>query len=100
MRTALRLLLAAIYFIAGVAHLRAPAGFLQITPFWVPWPETVVLATGLGEIAGAVALAFIPRLRRAAGAQPSRAGLHAVYGELADCLRAGRMFRRDPIASA
>ena len=40
------------------------------------------------------------RLRRAAGAQPSRAGLHAVYGELADCLRAGRMFRRDPIASA
>ncbi len=67
MRTVLRLLLAAIYFIAGVAHLRAPAGFLQITPFWVPWPEAVVLATGLGEIAGAVALAFIPRLRRAAG---------------------------------
>lgn len=35
------------------------------------------------------------RLRRAAGGDPSRARLHAVYGELADCLRAGRMFGGD-----
>ena len=32
MRTALRFLLAALYFVAGVIHLRAPAGFVQITP--------------------------------------------------------------------
>lgn len=67
MRSALRLLLALIYLIAGIAHLRAPSGFIQITPVGVPEPEIVVLLTGLCEIAGAIALAFIPRLRRAAG---------------------------------
>ena len=67
MRAALRYSLAAIYFIAGVAHIRSPAGFVQITPDWVPAPQFVVLATGLCEIVGAVALAFVPRLRRAAG---------------------------------
>jgi uncharacterized membrane protein len=66
-RSALRYLLAAVYFIAGVAHIRSPAGFVQITPDWVPAPQFIVLATGLCEIAGAVALAFVPRLRRAAG---------------------------------
>ena len=63
----MRLLLALFYGVAGVIHLRAPDGFVAITPGWVPWPETVVLMTGLCEIAGAVALAFVPRLRRAAG---------------------------------
>jgi uncharacterized membrane protein len=67
MRTALRFLLAALYFAAGVIHLRAPAGFVQITPLWVPLPNAVVLVTGLCEIAGAFALAFVPGLRRAAG---------------------------------
>ena len=67
MRAALRYSLAAIYVIAGVAHIRSPAGFVQITPDWVPAPQFVVLVTGLCEIAGAVALAFVPRLRRAAG---------------------------------
>ena len=67
MRAALRYSLAAIYVIAGVAHIRSPAGFVQITPDWVPAPQFVVLATGLCEIAGAVALAFVPCLRRAAG---------------------------------
>ena len=67
MRAALRYSLAAIYVIACVAHIRSPAGFVQITPDWVPAPQFVVLATGLCEIAGAVALAFVPRLRRAAG---------------------------------
>jgi uncharacterized membrane protein len=67
MRTALRILLAAIYLVAGIAHIRAPTGFVRITPAWVPSPETVVLVTGLCEIAGAVALALIPSLRRAAG---------------------------------
>ena len=67
MRAALRYSLAAIYVIACVAHIRSPAGFVQITPDWVPAPQFVVLATGLCEIAGAVALAFVPGLRRAAG---------------------------------
>ncbi len=66
-RSLFRYLLCAIYLIAGIAHLRAPAGFLQITPDWVPIPATVIVITGLCEIAGSIALAFIPWLRRAAG---------------------------------
>jgi uncharacterized membrane protein len=66
-RTFFRYLLALIYLIAGIAHLRAPAGFLQITPDWVPLPLLVVQLTGVCEIAGSIALAFVPRLRLAAG---------------------------------
>lgn len=65
-RKALRVLIALAYLIAGVAHLRAPGGFLQITPGWVPNPEAVVALTGVAEIAGAIGL-MIPRLRYAAG---------------------------------
>ena len=66
-RLVLRWLLALGYLIAGVAHLRSPAGFLQITPTWVPYPATVIALTGLAELAGATALAAIPGLRKAAG---------------------------------
>ena len=67
LRSALRWLLAIAYLIAGIAHLRSPAGFLQITPGWVPYSALVIALTGLAEISGAVALAAIPRLRQAAG---------------------------------
>lgn len=67
MRKPLRILLAALYVVAGVIHLRAPAGFVQITPAWVPLPEYVVFLTGLCEIAGALVLALSVHLRRAAG---------------------------------
>jgi uncharacterized membrane protein len=66
-RAAFRILLGIIYLIAGIAHVRSPGGFLQITPGWVPWPEQVILFTGLCEIAGSLALVFVPPLRRAAG---------------------------------
>jgi uncharacterized membrane protein len=59
-RTALRWLLALFYFIAGFAHLRSPAGFLAITPTWVPFPHEVVALTGVAEIMGAMGL-LIPR---------------------------------------
>ena len=61
-----RWLLALAYLVAGIAHLRSPAGFLAITPHWVPWPAHIVALTGLAEIAGAAGL-MIPRLRGAAG---------------------------------
>lgn len=67
LRTGLRWLFAAAYLIAGIAHLRSAAGFIQITPAWVPDPPLVIMLTGLAELAGAVALAAIPRLRMAAG---------------------------------
>lgn len=65
-RAALRLLLALAYGYAGYRHLATPGPFLAITPPWVPFPEQVVAATGVAEIAGAIGL-LIPRLRRAAG---------------------------------
>ncbi len=64
-RIAVRWLLAAAYLAAGIAHLRSPAGFIAITPHWVPWPAQVVALTGIAEIAGAIGL-LIPRVRRAA----------------------------------
>lgn len=65
-RTIARLVLAAAYLVAGIAHLTRPAGFLAITPHWVPAPELIVALTGVAELAGAIGL-IIPRLRRAAG---------------------------------
>lgn len=65
-RTIFRLLLAIFYFVAGVAHLRSPGGFLAIMPGWVPYPHEVVTFTGIAEIAGGIGL-LIPRVRYAAG---------------------------------
>lgn len=68
-RAGLRLILAALYLVAGYFHLTAPGSFLQITPAWVPYPEYVIYGTGWAEIAGAIALAQPsgPLLRKAAG---------------------------------
>ena len=46
-----------------------PAPFVRIVPGFVPWPETVVLWTGLAELLGAVALAqpWSVALRRVGG---------------------------------
>lgn len=51
-----RWLLAALYLLAGAAHIARPEPFLSITPPWVPWPAEVVLWTGVAELAGALAL--------------------------------------------
>tara|TARA_R110002110_G_scaffold62692_4_gene174739 strand:- start:374 stop:805 length:432 start_codon:yes stop_codon:yes gene_type:complete len=70
-RDLFRWLLAIIYLVAGIAHIRSPGGFLAITPEWVPFPAEVILFTGIAEIAGAVGLMIppklIPHVRRAAG---------------------------------
>ena len=92
-RTGLRWLLASIYLLAGVLHIMRPLPFLTIMPHWVPWPEQVVLFTGLCEIAGATGL-LIPRLRGAAGAMLALYALcvwpanmqHAI-NDLSYCLR-------------
>jgi len=65
-RLILRIVLAAAYLAAGIAHLRLPAPFLGITPGWVPHPALVIAATGVAEILGATALVAVPPLRRAA----------------------------------
>ena len=60
-----RWLLSIVYLTAGIFHLSTPGTFLMITPDWVPFPRQVIIATGLCEIAGAIALHT--RLRHAAG---------------------------------
>ncbi len=58
-------LLSAAYAFAGWAHLARPAGFIAITPDWVPFAAAAVFWTGIAEIAGAIGL-WIPRVRAAA----------------------------------
>jgi uncharacterized membrane protein len=58
--------MAAFYLAAGTVHLIAPDRFLPIVPNFVAMPHEVVLATGLCEIAGGLAL-LTTRLRWLAG---------------------------------
>ncbi len=68
-KTILLWVLALFYAAAGYFHIVAPAGFLAIMPDWVPFPATVVLWTGIAELAGAAGLVQSkwPQLRKAAG---------------------------------
>ncbi len=65
-RPAMRWVMAIFYFVAGILHLTATASFLAIVPNWVPAAREVVLATGICEILGALAL-LTPRWRGLAG---------------------------------
>ena len=53
----------------AISTLATPPPFLTITPVWVPWPEAVVLWTGIAELLGAAGLIqpWSKQLRRAAG---------------------------------
>ena len=91
LRTGLRWALAVLYVLVGLAHLRSSHGFLPIMPPWVPVPYqlTVILVTGLCEIAGGFGL-LIPPLRRTAGIMLALyavcvfpANLHHAFGHVA-----------------
>ncbi|MGE7368355.1 DoxX family protein [Neorhizobium sp. NPDC001467] len=58
-----RLFLALLYGTAGILHLAFPEPFLSIVPDWVPYPEDVVVLTGLCELLGSIGL-LLPRLSR------------------------------------
>ena len=68
-RTVLRIVLAACYGVAGYMHIAQPEPFLSIMPEMIPFPEAIVLWTGVAEILGAIGLVqwYDIRLRRAAG---------------------------------
>ena len=65
-RGAMRWLMALFYLGAGILHLRATDTFVLIVPDWVPYPHAVVQATGVCEIAGAIAL-VVPKTMKLAG---------------------------------
>ena len=62
----MRWIMAAFYALAGIGHLALTDVVLRIVPDFVPYPRAVVIATGLCEIAGAIALLTV-RWRRLAG---------------------------------
>lgn len=60
----MRWLLAAFFLGGALLHFRSPDQVARLVPGWVPWPDAVVLLTGLWEGAGAVLL-LVPATRRA-----------------------------------
>nr|WP_238180203.1 DoxX family protein [Methylobacterium haplocladii] len=62
----MRWVLIVVYAGIGTVHLTSTESFLPIMPDWVPEPRLVVIATGLCETTGALALTTV-RLRRLAG---------------------------------
>ena len=61
-----RLVIAAVYAPFGLFHILGSHGFLAIMPPMIPFPQQIVIFTGLCEIAGAVGL-LLPRTCRLAG---------------------------------
>lgn len=62
-----RFALAIAMVVAGVSHLAAPTPFVQHLPGWVPGRETLVVLSGLAEIALGAALLTPRPARRVAG---------------------------------
>ncbi len=58
-------IMALLYFLAGVNHLWHPDFYLAIMPPWLPWPQALVLLSGLLEMLLGVLL-FIPATRKMA----------------------------------
>ncbi len=56
LRTFLRLLLAALFLVAGTVHLRQPDLFLRVMPPWIPFPVACILISGIFELMGGVGL--------------------------------------------
>lgn len=67
-RLVVRILLAALFLLAGTVHLLDPNLFMPIMPPWVPAPLAAIVISGLCEGAGGLGL-LMPnaRLQRAAG---------------------------------
>ena len=56
----MRIVLAAFYVAAGIAHLWVPEKLLLIMPGWVPYPVAVIVLTGVFEVVAATALVTRP----------------------------------------
>lgn len=65
-QSALRVLLAGFFVVAGGMHFVRPAVYVRVMPPYLPQPLALVYLSGLCEILGGVGV-LVPRLRRAAG---------------------------------
>jgi uncharacterized membrane protein len=61
-RTLVRLLLAALFLVAGTIHLRDPALFLPVMPPWIPFHLACIQISGVLELLGGVCLLIPTRL--------------------------------------
>lgn len=61
-----RIVLAAIFVVAGTLHFVIPGEYVKIMPPALPFPRELVYLSGVLEIAGGIGL-LVPRTRRAAG---------------------------------
>lgn len=61
-----RALMGAVYITAGIGHFVATRIYLSIMPNYLPAHRTLVLISGVAEIAGGVGV-LVPATRRAAG---------------------------------
>ena len=58
-------LLVAFFSFAGIMHFVRPRSYEAIMPPWVPMHREAVVVSGVAEIAGAAAVAFLPTRRLA-----------------------------------
>lgn len=65
-KTTNRLILSAVFILAGLNHFRNPRMYLAIMPPYLPNHTALVAASGYAEVALG-ALVLVPRLRRVAG---------------------------------
>ena len=56
LRTLVRLLLAALFLLAGTIHLRHPDLFLPVMPPWIPFPMPCIIISGVFELLGGIGL--------------------------------------------
>jgi uncharacterized membrane protein len=56
LRITVRVLLAALFLVAGTVHLRQPGLFLQVMPPAIPFPKACILISGVCELLGGVGL--------------------------------------------
>ena len=61
-----RVMLAALFSVAGLMHFIRPDLYVAIVPRWLPNAPLLVLASGVAEIAGGLGV-LLPATRRAAG---------------------------------
>ena len=58
--------LAVSFVVAGANHFLNPGPYLAMMPPYLPWPEGLIMVSGIAEIAGGLGL-LIPKVRRLAG---------------------------------
>ena len=58
--------LAVSFVVAGANHFLNPGPYLAMMPPYLPWPEGLIMVSGIAEIAGGLGI-LIPKVRRLAG---------------------------------